>query len=987
MGNVQPIGFRAKGRRAHLRWVLPVLGMCALCGFHLAGPGAVRAQYGGLMGGFSQSPEQLGGAGHDTGWDAEIKSKHKEFMEEERQRDQDFKKTFEDANTGDEPGPREETVKAQAFISQFDLGIPPELVKEVKNDPKKALERYTSLLGSAKKSRDAHQERQGTVTLGHIYYLLGLFGEASAKYSDALKLYRAAGDRHGEAQMLGNLGATSAASGSYEDALESYEAALNTYKETRDAEGERRIRTNLAVLAQNRGQTEVAIKQFQEALDPSAATDELKIINLENLGRIYSQAGEYTQAIDCFTDSLALIRKLGDATREGTSLMVLAEIYGSSGDRDKSLACLLQARELFSKGGEVPRRVSHLIGSALLDSGRIAEAEPYIKESGYRSDTARLSLMKSEFDTARKLYDELLRVAKQYGRSQDTFIAYAGLGRVHESLGDLRNADKYYSLASDASEQLRASLLLSERKDFYSKPINGFVPIEPVRGLVRVRMKMKRAAESLVLSEQIRARNFADHMARRLRVSSASAPKAVLEQEELRFDKLASLLKARDLFSRQQDPRRFDQLTRSIDKAERELKAFMETLRKNFPAYYALRSGRPLTLSESGIRDHEYVLVLDALGDGVGVKLIKGKRLIYSAYEEGPESDLEKEVTQLLGSMSPQKLEKFPAKTAFRLQEQLCAHALSKVPSGTPVIIVPDSLLATVPFEALVMSKPEDASGTKDGPAIEKLQFLGDVYPVSYYQSITALTLTRKRAKATPAANRLLVIADPIFSPDDERLHAHASGEPEDSSKTITVKLMEITKKTGLSFPRLAFTGRLAGAMDTMFPGITDTLTGTGATKQRLFSLPLHSYAYLVCATHGYYGNDIPGIMEPVLALSLVPSAEDGLLTMSEVMGLDLNAELAALIACQTGLGQSLPGEGVMSMGRAFQYAGARSVLMSLWSVAEKPSVKLVESFFAHRNEGKTKREALRLGRKDLKQQGYDHPFFWASFILVGEAD
>jgi CHAT domain-containing protein len=82
-----------------------------------------------------------------------------------------------------------------------------------------------------------------------------------------------------------------------------------------------------------------------------------------------------------------------------------------------------------------------------------------------------------------------------------------------------------------------------------------------------------------------------------------------------------------------------------------------------------------------------------------------------------------------------------------------------------------------------------------------------------------------------------------------------------------------------------------------------------------------------------------------------------------------------------------ISGEGTMGMGRAFQYAGAKSVLMSLWSVSEKASVNLVENFFKHTKEGKSRLEALRLARKEIRDKGYDHPFYWAPFILVGEVN
>ena len=125
--------------------------------------------------------------------------------------------------------------------------------------------------------------------------------------------------------------------------------------------------------------------------------------------------------------------------------------------------------------------------------------------------------------------------------------------------------------------------------------------------------------------------------------------------------------------------------------------------------------------------------------------------------------------------------------------------------------------------------------------------------------------------------------------------------------------------------------------------------------------------------------------MEPVLLLTTVPYGTDGYLRLSEVMGLRMNAGIVALTACMSGLGKTISGEGVMGMGRAFQYAGAKSVLMSLWSVHEDASVKLVERFFRHINERKSELEAIKLARDEIRKEGYDHPYFWAPFILVGE--
>lgn len=67
-------------------------------------------------------------------------------------------------------------------------------------------------------------------------------------------------------------------------------------------------------------------------------------------------------------------------------------------------------------------------------------------------------------------------------------------------------------------------------------------------------------------------------------------------------------------------------------------------------------------------------------------------------------------------------------------------------------------------------------------------------------------------------------------------------------------------------------------------------------------------------------------------------------------------------------------------------HAGSKSVLASLWSVAETSTVTLVERFFLYLKDGKDKSTALRMARNDIREIGYDHPFFWAPFILTGES-
>jgi CHAT domain-containing protein len=99
-----------------------------------------------------------------------------------------------------------------------------------------------------------------------------------------------------------------------------------------------------------------------------------------------------------------------------------------------------------------------------------------------------------------------------------------------------------------------------------------------------------------------------------------------------------------------------------------------------------------------------------------------------------------------------------------------------------------------------------------------------------------------------------------------------------------------------------------------------------------------------------------------------------------------IDADLVTLSACDSGLGKEMGGEGLIGLTRAFQYAGARSVLASLWKVEDEPTAELMKRFYGYLKAGKTKDEALRLAQIDLiHSRNYAQPRDWAAFELTGD--
>jgi CHAT domain-containing protein len=141
-------------------------------------------------------------------------------------------------------------------------------------------------------------------------------------------------------------------------------------------------------------------------------------------------------------------------------------------------------------------------------------------------------------------------------------------------------------------------------------------------------------------------------------------------------------------------------------------------------------------------------------------------------------------------------------------------------------------------------------------------------------------------------------------------------------------------------------------------------------------------------ATHGTVDEINPELSKIFLAQSQHETQEDGCLFAGEIYNLSLNADLVTLSACETGLGKQMKGEGIIGLSRAFLYAGAKNLIVSLWSVADESTANFMIDFYektAQNNAQKGFSESLQTAKKNMIQhEKYSAPYYWAAFILIG---
>jgi CHAT domain-containing protein/tetratricopeptide (TPR) repeat protein len=818
--------------------------------------------------------------------------------------------------------------------------------------------------------------------------LIGLADDASAAganeqalhlFEEALSLARAGRNRPAEFLSLRGIGVVHHFSGEPERAVAPLAEALDVFPSLRVAYAPELAFTlsDLAHACWLLGQYEKALGYSQRALTLARAAGDRAQEGwaLKGLGQVYWSLGEPGLALEYGRTALDIARSVGDRHLEGHLMTALGEIYESVGDSAKSLELFGEAREQRRAMGMRQWEAMALANIAQIHLTQ-GETDQAIAELGQSLTMFR------EADDRRSQAQSLIRLGEAWERRGDDVRAVASwkpacaiaaqigdrlteaegcaaIARADRRAGRVEESRRTIDRALERIESLRAEVPGEDLRATFSANKQQLYRFQTDLLLELARRDAGDAEAAFVSTERARARALVEAIAQ----SGWDVPGDL--PPDLRRRQQESSAKMHDLERRLRMPGLDEAQRRDLNErlveAEAEYDRLVLETRERDPRYAALRYPRPLSLSETqavvgpDAALLSYFFTPDALSAFVvTARALRVERL---AVDPRPLAQRVENFAELLSEGEPS------SPIGRRLYHDLVEPLLAAVPPEVNrLVIVPDGVLYDLPFEALSVVR----SGLPD-------RYLIQDFTISYAPSATTLAaLGSPRRRGSAATADLLAFANPA-----------RRGEGSSTGRSVSRAIYDAQD---LAVGPLPYSELEVRAIRRYAARDSEVFTGPEATEARLRRADPNRFRILHFATHGLISPQYPSRSALVLA-SLGSEENDGFFQAREISNLRLASDLVVLSACRTARGRVLAGEGVQSLARAFFYAGARSVVASLWNVNDRSTADLMAAFYRHLSNGEPKAHALRSAKLDLlAKSNFSLPRFWAPFILIGDS-
>jgi len=682
-------------------------------------------------------------------------------------------------------------------------------------------------------------------------------------------------------------------------------------------------------------------------------------------------------------------------------------------------------------------------GSSLAGVAKLGQVRRF--RAAARTSLGDVAVRQSKWKDAAKYYADAKKGAQEDKRLDLIWPAQRGIGRTFWlQAAQEKDPKKAMALRESAVSNYRESIatietlrqgslradearttFLATMKDVFDEASSAYAEMALVvsaNATTPLSAKaLEYAGEGFKINEQSRSRSLLDLLNETGASITEGVPADLLKKKQDNLDRqqdIADVLTGINI-SNEELKKKPSELDEELEKLQGEYEEIENQIRTASPRYAVLTSSQGLTLSDvqQKVLDDRTLLLEYALQPDASYLWAVSKTDV-SLFRLPARNNLDKAATDLRAQLIPSTLQRRivgidvidpnrgiglaasapsdagPFVAASNALYKLALEPAASTLGDKRLLIVADGALSYVPFEVFLKTT---AAGD-----FSSLPYLIKSNEIVYAPSASVVAAIRQqRSKASGRA--MLIIADPVFNSNDARARkgtTTGSGDSELRGLGIQSALADVTgdnaaatadaKMEGLPLARLAGTRAEAEEISKLAKGSggqADLWLDLDANEDNVATRDVTKYRVIHVATHGLLDADRPQFTGVVLSL-IGNKNHDGFLRTDEIFNLRLGSPLVMLSACETGLGKEKRGEGVLGLTRAFMYAGAPTVGVTLWSVADKSTATLMTDFYRRlfsAGEGSTSAALRDAQLAMISDKKYSAPFFWAPFVLVGD--
>ena len=779
--------------------------------------------------------------------------------------------------------------------------------------------------------KQTHKLVAGNVylSIGNYYALLSQYDSSDYYLNKAVKIFQNENESYGLMISLLKLGLNKVD-------LCNYNKGIELIKQSEYLANKLKLNTSEQLLALGEvfsatGDYENALVYKRRALtqaDSAGNISQLIVCNI-SIGDLYTEVGDSKSALYYYNNAKETI-EISEVEKKD-AIAIIATRYGNF---EKSL-------EFYGGSGATYSRAITLfkIGVSYFEKNNydsclifLSQCKKLIFNKPKNDLNAILNIYKAaslielgQYKNVLLILDSALSV-NQNPENEWKFYYYKG--RAHESYNEINNAENDYKKAIEIIENIRSKIHSDELKSsFMDKRIEAY------DRLINLLNKQGKSVESFNYSEKARNRAFLDMLIKQKKGIACNVNDSALAMEDKVLT--SKIIKLKEKITNYDVPTKFNNdstfKTRGI--LETELISVNNDY-NNFLLKLKANNSKLIQLIKPDISDVNTVIKdLDNNTVLLEYWLSSDNLYIWCVNNLGvhlANVPFDKNRADLLNDCLFY-FSKESQKTTFYLSELykiLIAPVRDQIKENNNLIIVPHGLLHFVPFQALMD---------------EKNKYMVEHFFISYAPSATIMKETRKNQH--DKGNSLLAMAIGNISVDDMPNLPSTISEVKNIIPLFKNSVSRIEKECTIDY----------------------------------FANNASNYSYIHLATHGVYNRKNPLSSYILFSDS---KTNDGKLKVSDIFGLKINANLVTLSACQTGLGNLSTADEFVGLSRAFIYAGTPSIIVSLRSVADDPTSKLMTYLYEYLKTNPTD-VALTLAQRKLMIT-YNEPYYWAPFVLIG---